>query len=631
MNKTMNMIRTLIGVAALLLLASCGDEQRVLRIGSKDFTEQLILAEMIAQLAEREGIPVQRKIPYGDTFLNQEAVKAGDIDLYPEYNGTGLILLGQPPIADGDAAYEEVKRLFEPLGLVWGPRFGFSNDYAMVMRSDRATALSMNKISDLGRLDGGVRFVTDTDFLSRPLDGLDAMLRRYGLQKNGEPTSFDVTEKDKIFQALIDGQVDVAEVFTTDGRIADFGLRVLEDDLAFFPIYQPAPLVRQEALEAFPALKQVFEKLAGTITDEEMREMNRLVEARGQTFQSVAQNFLIEKGLIQAAEATPVAEAQKLDVAVGFLARVGESSLRAARAVRKTFPDRDIQVLREARPLDAIVEGRTRLALAGANEFFTLSEDSPFPVVNDKVEALGVVMYNMAHVVTTFGNFVSSLADLKRIGVGPEGGSSQQAAEMVLDGLGLAGQIELVANDDIDAMFQQLEAGEVDGLFLMVPIRHAKLLAVMNAGRFRLLGIPEWKQGNAMLRLPFLRLATIPAGSYEGQPDAIETISAQVVLAGPAPAASGTVGESGPGYIPGVVGSLPLPVPASATLALAEALGAGERVDPKIPTSAALAPQRPAPPPDINVAPAVSITNLLAIAFMVYMLYLFFREEKDYQ
>ncbi len=627
----MKLIRTLIGVTALLLLAGCGDEQRVLRIGSKDFTEQLILAEMIAQMAEREGIPVQRKIPYGDTFLNQEAVKAGDIDLYPEYNGTGLILIGQPPIADGDKSYEEVKRLFEPLGLVWGPRFGFSNDYAMVMRSDRATALNMNKISDLSRLVDGVRFVTDSDFLTRPLDGLDAMLRRYGLQKNGEPVSFDVTEKDKIFQTLIDGQVEVAEVFTTDGQIADFGLRVLEDDLKFFPIYEPAPLVRKEALEAFPALQGVLDKLGGVITNEEMREMNRLVEARGQTFQTVAQNFLIEKGLIQAGEATPVAEAEKLNVAVGFVARVGESSLRAARAVRKTFPDRDIQVLREARPLDAIVEGRTRLAVAGANEFFTLNADSPFPTVKDKVEALGVVTYNMAHVVTKFGNYVASLTDLKRVGVGPAGGTSQQAAEMVLAGLELTGQIELVPAEDIDAMFQQLEAEEVDGLLLMVPTRHAKLLAVMNAGRFRLLGIPEWKEGNAMLRFPFLRLAAVPAGSYEGQPDAVETISAQVVLAGPAPAASGTVGESGPGYIPGVVGSLPLPVPASATLALAEALGAGERVDPKIPTSAALAPKRPTPPPDINVAPAVSVTNLLAIAFMVFMLYLFVREEREHQ
>ncbi len=626
----MNMIRTLIGVAALLLLAGCGEDQRVLRIGSKDFTEQLILAEMIAQLAEREGIPVQRKIPYGDTFLNQEAVKAGDIDLYPEYNGTGLILIGQPPIADGDKSYEEVKRLFEPLGLVWGPRFGFSNDYAMVMRSDRATALGMNKISDLSRLVDGVRFVTDTDFLTRPLDGLDAMLRRYGLQKNGEPISFDVTDKDKIFQTLIEGQVEVAEVFTTDGQIADFGLRVLEDDLKFFPIYEPAPLVRKEALETFPALQGVLDKLGGIITNEEMREMNRLVEVRGQTFQSVAQNFLIEKGLIQAAEATPVAEAEKLNLAVGSMARVGESSLRAARAVRKTFAERDIQVLREARPLDAIVEGRTRLAVAGANEFFTLSADSPFPTVNDKVEALGVVTYNMAHVVTKFGNFVSSLTELKRIGVGPAGGTSQQALEMVLAGLELTGQVELVPADGIDAMFEQLDAEEVDGLFLMVPIRHAKLLSVMNAGRFRLLGIPEWKQGNAMLRFPFLRLATVPPESYQGQPDAIETVSAQVVLAGPAPSASGTVGESGPGYIPGVVGSLPLPVPASATLALTEALGAGERVDPKIPMSAALAPKRPAPPPDINVAPAVSITNLLAIAFMIYMLYLFVREEREH-
>ena len=164
----------------------------------------------------------------------------------------------------------------------------------------------------------------------------------------------------------------------------------------------------------------------------------------------------------------------------------------------------------------------------------------------------------------------------------------------------------------------------------MTEVKHAKLQALMSGGTYRLLPLSEWKEGNSMLRFPFLRLAQIPAASYDGQAQPVETVSAQVVLAGPAPAARDQLGETGPGYIPGVVQSLPLPVPPSVTLALAEALGSGERVDPKIPTAAALAPQRPAPPPPITVAPTVSLTNLLAILFIAYMLYLFVREERQH-
>lgn len=622
------MHRLLTIALGLLVLAGCDQQDSVLRIGSKDFTEQRILAEMMAQLADAQGIPVERHIPYGDTFLVQEALKAGDLDLYPEYNGTGLILLGQPPIADGDQSYEEVKGLFEPLGLVWGPRFGFSNDYAIAMRADHATARGVDEISDLTEFEGGIDFVTDADFLDRPLDGLDAMVRRYGLIK-GETIVFPVTDKEQIYQTLLDGEVDVAEVFTTDGHIDDYGLALLEDDLSFFPIYQPAPLARADALATFPALQNVFDQLAGAISEPEMREMNRLVDTQGQTYQMVAQNFLVEAGLLTAAEAAPVPHAEPLLLAVAPLAELGEATLRAVRAAREVFPQRDIQVVREADPLQAIVEGRARLAVAGADEFFDLT-DGPYPAVENRVEALGVIKYRFGHLITKADSPAQTISDLERVGVGPPDSTSDHTARMLLDGLGLADQIELVTNDDVDAITAGLEQDEVDALFLMSEVKQAQLQAFMSSGDYRLLPLSEWKEGNSMLRFPFLRLAQIPADSYDGQTEPVETISAQVVLAGPAPGARDNLGETGPGFIPGVVQSLPLPVPASVTLELAAALGSGERVDPKIPTAAALAPQRPAPPPPITVAPTVSVTNLLAILFICYMLYLFVREERQH-
>ncbi len=150
----------------------------------------------MAQLIEQTGIPVKRSIPYGDTFLNQEGLKRGDIDLYAEYNGTGLLLLGQSPIHDGDQAYARVKELFAPLGLEWLGRFGFSNEYVLLMRRDRATATNTKTISDLLKLSSPPRFAIDSQFLERPLDGYAALLRRYGLSA-AEPLVFAEGEKQK--------------------------------------------------------------------------------------------------------------------------------------------------------------------------------------------------------------------------------------------------------------------------------------------------------------------------------------------------------------------------------------------------------------------------------------------------
>ena len=298
----------------------------------------------------------------------------------------------------------------------------------MAMRSDRATALGMNKISDLSRLVDGVRFV-DTDFLTRP-GRLDATLRRYGLQKNGEPVSFDVTDKDKIFQTLIDGQVEVAEVFTTDGQIADSACACWRTTSSSdLPAGAAGP---QGGAGGFSGAAGRARQAGRDHHQRGNARDERLVEVYGQTFQTGAQNFLIEgvdPGGRGDAGGRGGAQPRRR------LHGPGHASGRAARAVRKTFADRDIQVPREARPLDAIVEGRTRLAVAGANEFFTWLKTSPFWWSTTRSRP-SASTYNMAHVVK-FGNYVGSLTDLKRIGVGPAGGTSQQAAEMVLAGVEL--------------------------------------------------------------------------------------------------------------------------------------------------------------------------------------------------
>ncbi len=194
----------LVTLALCVTIAACGGEDRKsLRVGAKPFAENLILAEMIAQMAENAGIPVERNIPYGLTPKLMEAVKQDFIDVYPEYNGTSLTFLGQAPTADGNASTERVQALFKPLGLEMTGKFGFSNDYALVMTRERAKELGVSTIQNLTNV-SGFTYVVDDDFVQRPADGLQQMNRRYGINGANVVTHPGGTEgKDKIVSTLL--------------------------------------------------------------------------------------------------------------------------------------------------------------------------------------------------------------------------------------------------------------------------------------------------------------------------------------------------------------------------------------------------------------------------------------------
>ena len=293
--------RKLIFVTALaigLIVAGCGERKEVLKVGAKPFTESMVLAEMIAQLAENAGIPVERHIPFGPTNQVMEATKQGIIDVYPEYNGTALIFLGQAPTSDGERSTETVQRLFNPLGVQMAGKFGFSNDYAIVTTKEWAEQHGVTKISDLSNISEPLNFAVDTDFTQRPADGLPQMLRRYGLTANSTvdfPWSDEA--KDQIVSRLLDGSSNVAELFVTDAQIAEYDLLILEDDLKFFPLYEVAPLVRSDALQSIPELAGVLSSLEGAIDASSMQQMNKSVELDAQSPASVATVYLASNGL----------------------------------------------------------------------------------------------------------------------------------------------------------------------------------------------------------------------------------------------------------------------------------------------------------------------------------------------
>lgn len=603
-------------------LSGCGEKIDPLRIGSKEFTESHLLAEMLALMAEQEGIPVARSIPYGDAFVNFEGIKQGQLDLYPEYNGTGLVFLGQVPLTDGDASTATVKELFKPLGLEWKERFGFANDYAFVMRPDQADVLGVRTLSNLSKLSAGFRFASDKNFTERPLDGLGAMIRRYGLV-NVQSLPFLLKEdgKAKIFQAVLDGQADVAEVYATDGQIAEYGLKVLEDDLKFFPVYQAAPLVRSDALARFPNLSGALQKLAGQISADDMRKMNAAVDLDGRSYQEVARAFLTGKGLLP--EGGAIAGAEELQISAGSLDEVAGTAGRALRAVRTAYPGRSVKVKRSSNPVMDVAKGKSRLALVSAEAFYRIEGDTAVRSV--PAEALGVVGYRTAHIVTLRDSGPGSFSEMTNIGVGELNGASHRAAKMVATSLGLSGKVNLIGDiyGSVDSQIAALERGSLDGLFLMVPIGHEAIDKIMKDDAFDLIALDEWTNGNNAIRFSFLRPSKIPAGSYKGQPAALESINAQMVLAGPT-----SVAEQLGGRGPGTAGTADTqPLPAGTIAKLNTALGADELVDPALPIALSLRPTIESGLTAIEADVSISATNLIVIAILVYLFYLFIRKE----
>ena len=619
LGRTTRSLGTALATAGALTLAGCSEQETpILKVGSKDFTESMILAEMMALMAEAEGITVQRAIPYGTAAVTFEGLKQGKIDAYPEYNGTGLVYLGQAPISDGDASLARVRELFGKLDLNWRERFGFSNDYVIVARPEIAQSRGLSTISDLSSL-GAIDIATDVTFTQRPLDGLGAMLRRYGLSTN-RVLSYALADdgKSKIMQALLDGEVSVAEMFRTDPQIDAFDLVVLEDDLTFFPVYEAAPLVREDALAQFPTLSAAFARLEGKITADAMRGLIGQVELDGRSVASVTLDYLVESGLLDATAAAGGggAAAEPLVVALGEIDSLTGPAGKAVRAARSVFPKRPIEVLRVPDPLVPVTMGEARLAAAGVESFYSLAGSDA--EVSSQAEALGVLGYRFAHIVTRDPS-LQGFSDIKKLGTGQEGSSSDRVARMVLAGLEVTGvQIISGAHGDLKSQFEAMTTGIVDAIFVMAPVGDKTTQDLMKDGSYRLLPIEGWSDGTAPLRFSFLRSAKVPAGAYPGLESAVETLSTQVVLVGP-PGKREEFGAQGPGTT-GTAATQP--IPPETVRKLAEAIGSTEAVDPAAPTADALRPELEEGPQPLVADAATSIVNLLVTAFLVYMVYL---------
>jgi osmoprotectant transport system permease protein len=263
-------------------------------IGSKNFTEQVVLGEIVAGLLEARGFTVDRRLNLGGTALCHEAVKAGQIDVYVEYTGTALTdMLKKPPRPDPAEVLREVRDGYAPLGLVVGAPLGFNNTYALSMRGQDAARLHAARISDLAPHFASLRIGLFGEFLERQ-DGMPGLLKTYGLRMGTRPIEMDLG---LLYQALANDRVDLVVGNSTDGLIAALGLVVLEDDRHYFPPYDAVPILNRASLDAHVGLEAAIAELAGRIHEDAMRRMNYAVDGEHRSPAEVARGFLAELGL----------------------------------------------------------------------------------------------------------------------------------------------------------------------------------------------------------------------------------------------------------------------------------------------------------------------------------------------
>jgi osmoprotectant transport system substrate-binding protein len=285
-------------VAVVLTLSSCAPSHsdRIV-ISSKNFTESLILGELMAQEIEAHTpLKVERRFYLAGTYICHQGILAGRIDIYPEYTGTALTaILKQQPESDRTQVYQRVKSEYEKrLGLTLGPAFGFNDTFAMEIRGAEARRLNLKTLSEAAAYAPRWRAGFGYEFMERP-DGYKGLVAAYGLHFAETPRIMDLG---LLARALDEGQIDLAAGNTTDGLIPALDLFVLEDDRHYFPPYEAVPVVRRQTLEQHPEVAVALAGFAGKISDQEMQQLNYAVDGQHRDVKDVAREFLRKKQLL---------------------------------------------------------------------------------------------------------------------------------------------------------------------------------------------------------------------------------------------------------------------------------------------------------------------------------------------
>ena len=286
-----------VAAASANLLAGCAPPRSShVVVGAKNFTEQVVLGELLAQAIEAAGVaPVERRFWLAGSYLCQQALVSGRIDAYVEYSGTALTaILKQPLDRNRERVQETIRRLYARRYNVYvAPGLGCEDTFAMVVRGDDAQRLGLRTISDLARVAAQWRLGVGYEFAERP-DGLPGLSQVYGLHFAGSPRTMELG---LLYRALAAHQVDIVAGNSTDGAIRELGLVALIDDRHYFPPYEAVPLVREDSLHRWPAIRLALARLAGKVTAGDMRALNLAVEQQHQDVAEVVRAFRRQHGL----------------------------------------------------------------------------------------------------------------------------------------------------------------------------------------------------------------------------------------------------------------------------------------------------------------------------------------------
>ncbi|WP_347707706.1 glycine betaine ABC transporter substrate-binding protein [Clostridium sp. 1001271B_151109_B4] len=293
--------KVLICILAILLIiipVGCSKKSDTIKIATKPMTEQFILGEMLKLIIEENtnlNVEITKGIGGGTSNIHPAILK-GDFDMYPEYTGTGWsFVLKETEIPDDETLYKELKEKYNSeYDLTWVNLFGFNNTFGLVIRKDLAEKYNIKTYSDLAKYSEELTFGAEYDFYERD-DGFDALCEEYNMNFK-KSVDLDIGLK---YNAINSKEIDVMNIFTTDGQLSNSDVVVLEDDKNFYETYYCGTVVRNDTLEKYPELKEAIMKLDNIINEEEMAKLNYLVETEGQDESNVAKDFLIEKGLVE--------------------------------------------------------------------------------------------------------------------------------------------------------------------------------------------------------------------------------------------------------------------------------------------------------------------------------------------
>jgi osmoprotectant transport system substrate-binding protein len=279
-----------LSLIVVVLLVCCSQEKKLV-IASKNFSEQVILGELLSQYIEQKmKLPVERKLNLGGSFICHKALEAGQIDAYVEYTGTAYTaILKRAPKNDPAAVLAETREAYrKDFDAEWTAPLGFNNTFAMIIRGEDARRLGIRTLSESAKYTPQWKAAFGYEFMERK-DGFPGLSQTYGLKFAEQPKIMDLT---LTYKAVAEKQVDFIAGNSTDGLIPKLDLFVLEDDKRYFPPYQAAPVVRRETLKKFRGLEETLNQLGGKITEEEMRQMNYAVDVEHRDVKQVVAEFL---------------------------------------------------------------------------------------------------------------------------------------------------------------------------------------------------------------------------------------------------------------------------------------------------------------------------------------------------